>query len=78
MTVNASYCLFHRSRLPDRYPVQPRPEMAARPPLVVAARGSETLLCGCEHDGPHLWPDGEEALEDHAPAPAAVQPLVEK
>ena len=64
MTISASYCHLHRVRLPDRYPVQPRPEMAACPPLVVAMRGDETLLCGCEHDGPHLWPDGDEVFED--------------
>lgn len=69
MSINASYCLFHRVRLPDRYPVQPRPEMAARAPLVVGMRGEEMLLCNCEHDGPHLWPDGEEVVGE----PVAVE-----
>lgn len=64
MTINANYCQFHRVHLPDRYPVQPRPEMAAHPPLVVAMRHGETLLCNCEHDGPHLWPDGDEVYPD--------------
>ncbi|RIK38359.1 MAG: hypothetical protein DCC58_16730 [Chloroflexi bacterium] len=64
MTISASYCLLHRVRLPDRFPVQPRPDMAVHPPLVVGTRNDEVLLCGCEHDGPHLWPDGDEALPE--------------
>lgn len=64
MTDTVSYCLFHRVRLPDRYPVQPRPEMAAIEPVVVAARGDERLLCNGHHDGPHLWPDGDEVYAE--------------
>jgi len=68
-----SYCLFHRVRLPDRYPVQPRPEMAARPPAVVATREGETLLCGCEHAGPHLWPDGDDVEDSDSSAAETVE-----
>ena len=55
------YCRLHRVALPTRYPVQPRPDLTTRRPLVVATRPGEELLCGCEHDGPHLWPDGDES-----------------
>jgi hypothetical protein len=57
------YCLLHRHVLPDRFPVQPRPELAVRRPALVGLRGAQQLLCGCEHAGPHLWPDGDEAEE---------------
>jgi hypothetical protein len=64
MSTMPSYCQFYRVRLPDRYPVQPRPEMAVREPVVVAQRGEESLLCNCEHDPPHLWPNGDEVYPD--------------
>ena len=55
------YCRLHRVSLPNRYPVQPRPDLAFRRPVVVATRDGEELLCSGEHPGPHLWPDGDEA-----------------
>ena len=61
--VERGYCRLHRIKLPTRYPVQPRPDLAVRRPLVVATRPGEELLCGCEHTGPHLWPDGDESGE---------------
>jgi hypothetical protein len=61
--ISDHYCLFHRRVLPDRFPVQPRPDMAVLRPSVVALRPGERLLCGREHGGPHLWPNGDEAAE---------------
>jgi hypothetical protein len=58
--VQRSFCALHHHRLPDRFPVQPRGELARRVPQVVARRDGEVLLCACEHDGPHWWPDGDE------------------
>ena len=59
--IERGYCRLHRAALPTRYPVQPRPDLAIRRPLVVATRPGEELLCNCEHSGPHLWPNGDEA-----------------
>jgi hypothetical protein len=59
--IQRGYCRLHRVALPNRYPVQPRPDLTVRRPLVVATRPGEELLCNCEHDGPHLWPDGDES-----------------
>ncbi|MEX1158189.1 MAG: hypothetical protein WEC79_04595 [Thermomicrobiales bacterium] len=61
--IQRGYCRLHHGALPTRYPVQPRPDLTLRRPLVVATRPGEELLCGCEHDGPHLWPDGDESGE---------------
>jgi hypothetical protein len=57
------YCLLHRHRHPDRFPVQVRPEMTFVRARVVAERDGARLLCGTVHDGAHRWPDGE-AVED--------------
>jgi hypothetical protein len=65
------YCLFHRRVLPDRFPVQPRPGMAVLGPLRVAERPGERLLCNQLHDGPHLWPDGDEVYEAAPASPAS-------
>jgi hypothetical protein len=61
--IQRGYCRLHRTALPSRFPVQTRPDMAVRRPEVVATRSGEELLCNGEHDGPHLWPDGDEAGE---------------
>jgi hypothetical protein len=50
-------CVRHRVLVPARYPSQSRPEMALRLPPTVAERDGELLLCGCEHEGDHQWPD---------------------
>jgi hypothetical protein len=59
--IERGYCRLHRVAVPTRYPVQPRPDLAIRRPTVVATRPGGELLCNCEHSGPHLWPDGDEA-----------------
>jgi hypothetical protein len=69
--VAEQYCLFHRRMLPDRYPVQPRPEMAVLGPRIVAERPGERLLCNQLHGGPHLWPDGDEVYEAEPERPAS-------
>ena len=59
--VERGYCRLHHVAVVTRYPVQPRPDLAIRRPIVVATRPGEELLCNCEHSGPHLWPDGDES-----------------
>ncbi len=68
--IERGYCRLHRVAVPTRYPVQPRPDLTIRRPVVVATRPGGELLCNCEHSGPHLWPDGDEAGEwPDAPTP---------
>jgi hypothetical protein len=59
--IQRAYCRLHRVALPTRYPVQHRSDLAFHRPAIVATRPGEELLCNSEHDGPHLWPDGDEA-----------------
>lgn len=68
------FCACMPNRLPDRYPVTPRYELARRIPTVVATRGNERLLCTMEHDGPHAWPVLE--LLEPLPDPYADTPHV--
>jgi hypothetical protein len=63
MEVERNYCRLHRVALPSRFPVQHRPDLAFRRPIVVATRPGEELLCDRDHPGPCLWPDGDEAGE---------------
>src|SRR5690606_18638178 len=60
LTVQA-YCQRYTRTLPDRFPVHPRGDMATFRPPVVARRDGEELLCDCQHEGAHIWPDGEPA-----------------
>lgn len=66
------FCARMPNRLPDRYPVTPRYELARRIPIVVATRGNERLLCTMEHNGPHAWPVLE--LLEPLPDPYAEAP----
>jgi hypothetical protein len=54
------YCQLYRRILPDRFPVHPRGEMATYRPPVVARRDGGELVCDSLHDGPHIWPNGDE------------------
>jgi hypothetical protein len=57
--IERAYCLGHRHLLPPAFPVQHRTGVAALVPVIVSRRPDAVLLCDCEHDGPHSWPDGE-------------------
>jgi len=48
----------HRS--PQSFPAIGRSELATMPPIEVARTGSSILFCNYQHDGPHLWPNGDE------------------
>jgi len=49
-------------KVPKAFPVMARPELATMPQVEVARTGSSVLLCDKQHDGPHLWPNGDEVL----------------
>ncbi len=53
-------CLFITHRFPRAFPVIGRTELATMPPVEVARTGSSILFCDQQHDGPHLWPNGDE------------------
>jgi hypothetical protein len=57
--IERAFCTSLRRRLPPAFPVQHRTGLAVILPAVVARRSHSILLCDCEHDGPHSWPDGE-------------------
>ncbi len=59
--VEHAICLFVTHRVPRAFPVIGRPEIATMPPVEVARTGSSILLCNKQHEGPHLWPNGDEA-----------------
>lgn len=54
-------CLLVTHHLPQAFPVISRTELATMPPVEVARTGSSILLCDHQHEGPHLWPNGDEA-----------------
>jgi len=57
--VERAFCLSMCHVPPPAFPVQHRTGVAALAPTVVARRPDAILLCDCEHEGPHSWPDGE-------------------
>ncbi|MEA2582219.1 MAG: hypothetical protein QOF33_304 [Thermomicrobiales bacterium] len=64
--IERAFCLSLRHLPPPAFPVQHRTGVAALTPVVVARRLDSALLCDCEHDGPHSWPDGEIARDRDA------------
>lgn len=59
--IERAFCLALGHVPPPAFPVQHRTGVAALRPAVVARRANAILLCDCEHEGPHSWPDGEVA-----------------
>jgi hypothetical protein len=55
-------CLMVTHKAPRAFPAIGRTELATMPPVEVARTGSSILLCDKQHDGPHLWPNGDEVL----------------
>ena len=55
-----SFCRNATRVPPKSFPVAGR-EGAARPAMIELTRtASRVLFCDLLHDGPHMWPDGEE------------------
>lgn len=55
-------CQMVTHELPPAFPVIARNDLATSPAVEVARRDSMILLCDRLHDGPHLWPNGDEVL----------------
>jgi hypothetical protein len=53
-------CVTHKT--PKAFPVNGRFGLATMPPVEVARTEASILLCDMLHEGPHLWPNGDEAL----------------
>lgn len=60
MVTERGYCQLYRRILPDRFPVQPRGELATYRLPIVARRDGEELVCDRMHVGLHIWPNGDE------------------
>lgn len=45
---------------PKGFPAVGRSELATMPPVEVARTETKVLLCDRMHEGPHLWPNGDE------------------
>lgn len=57
--IERSFCLSMATSTPRRFPVQHRPGLAVIPPVSIARSNGRILLCDSQHDGPHIWPDGD-------------------
>lgn len=53
-------CQLVTHQSPEGFPVIARTDLATMPPIEVARTGSSVLLCDGQHEGPHLWPNGDE------------------
>lgn len=66
-------CTAFFSRIPPSYPVQHRTGIATMAPVIVDRAADRVLLCDGQHEGPHVWPDGEVAP---IPVPAETEPPI--
>jgi hypothetical protein len=55
-------CQFVTHRAPQGFPVHNRAELATMPPVEVARTETKILLCDRRHEGPHLWPNGDQVV----------------
>lgn len=53
-------CQLVTHQSPKGFPAISRTDLATMPPTEVARTGSSILLCDGQHEGPHLWPNGDE------------------
>jgi hypothetical protein len=58
--IERAYCARVVHRFPTAFPVASHPGAATIAPAIVARRPRAILLCIFDHEGPHVWPDGEE------------------
>jgi len=57
--IERAMCLSVPSLPPPFFPVQHRTGLAVRALATVARTDSAALLCDRQHDGPHIWPNGD-------------------
>lgn len=59
-------CQLVTHRPPPGFPVIGRPELATMPPREVTRTETRILFCDHLHEGPHIWPNGDEVPEQSA------------
>lgn len=57
-------CQLVTHRAPQGFPAINRAELATMPPVEVARTESRILFCDGSHDGPHIWPNGDETIDE--------------
>ena len=57
-------CQLVTHKSPKGFPVFNRSELATLPLVEVARTERRLLLCNGMHEGPHIWPNGDEASTD--------------
>ena len=57
--IERAICLGVPSRPPRSFPVQHRTGLAVRALATVARSDNAVLLCDGQHEGPHVWPNGD-------------------
>jgi len=57
-------CQLVTHRAPRGFPVFGRTELATMPPVEVARTETRILLCDGLHQGAHLWPNGDETIDE--------------
>jgi hypothetical protein len=57
-------CQLVTHRAPRGFPVIARSELATMPPIEVARTQTRILLCDGLHEGPHIWPNGDETIDE--------------
>jgi hypothetical protein len=57
-------CQLVTHQSPKGFPTFSRSELAILPLVEVARTESRILLCNGLHDGPHIWPNGDETVDE--------------
>lgn len=57
--IERAVCLGVPSCPPRSYPIQHRSGLAFKPLTEVDRTASAILLCDGQHEGPHIWPNGD-------------------
>jgi hypothetical protein len=70
--VERAMCLGVVSRTPGLFPVHHRTGIAVRTLETVDRTESSILLCDVQHEGPHIWPNGDIVGGDQLTAPVVV------
>jgi hypothetical protein len=77
--IERSMCIGVPSRPPRAFPVQHRTGLAVKSPVQVDRTDTAVLLCDGQHEGPHIWPNGDVVGDEETPvAPSPGTPTVEE
>jgi hypothetical protein len=70
-------CQLVTHRAPRGFPVIGRTELATMPPVEVARTETRILLCDGLHEGPHMWPNGDETVDESVTTVVVVESVEE-